>query len=111
MIPAASTYELTHRTPRWYLDPQYRRNRAILLATARRCAVCGATGVRLTADHWPTTIAASLATGQRPDHRLSNLRPACLPCNSSRAETRPAPSTTVVGSLAAMYKPQRKRTW
>lgn len=95
----------------WYADPEYRCNRALIVAYARRCAVCGATGVPITADHWPTTIAASLAAGQLPDHRLANLRPACLPCNSSREESRPAPPTTVAGSLAAMYRPRKRRTW
>lgn len=96
---------------RWYHDPEYRRNRLILLARARQCALCGVTGVRLTADHWPTSIAMSLAAGRLPDHRLSNLRPACLPCNSSREESRPAAPTTVPGSLAAMYRPRRRDRW
>lgn len=57
-----------------YKDPEYKRNRAIVLSDAPNCAICGRPGAD-TADH----IVPLDAGG---DHSLDNLRPAHGTCNS-----------------------------
>ena len=57
-----------------YKDPEYKRNRAIVLSDAPNCAICGRPGAD-TADH----IIPLDAGG---DHSLDNLRPAHGTCNS-----------------------------
>ena len=82
-----------------YGDPEYRRNRAIVLRRAGgRCEQCGKRAARLEVDH----IAAVSATG-RPDHSLGNLQALCSgpgSCHSAktaqdshaaRRARRPAP--------------------
>ncbi|MFI7281708.1 HNH endonuclease [Micromonospora chersina] len=54
---------------------EYRRNRALLLAPGPTCALCRRAAT--TADH-----VVPLSRGGTND--LSNLRPACGPCNYSR---------------------------
>jgi 5-methylcytosine-specific restriction endonuclease McrA len=83
----------------WYRDPLYRRNRAILLARARYCELCGRGGLGLTADH-VVTVAESLAAGRPPDHSLANLRPLCRSCNSGRRDR--------VASDASVYRTTRR---
>lgn len=66
-------------------DAEYARNRKIVLTGNPPCIYCG--NPATTADH-----AIPVALGG--SNHLSNLEPACDPCNSSKQD-RPAPSTRV----------------
>jgi len=61
---------------RAYKDPEYLRNRAVLLAGDPVCAIglAGCLGRATTVDH-------VLEVARGGDHSLANLRPACRPCN------------------------------
>lgn len=69
----------THRRPspnqRGY-DAEYRKARRIILATGPACAICG-TAPATTADH-------IVPVSRGGTNELTNLRPACHPCNSAR---------------------------
>lgn len=58
-----------------YRSREYQRNRKLLLASKPPCFRCG--GVATTADH-----ILPKSRGGGPE--LTNLRPACRRCNSSR---------------------------
>ncbi|MFD4977885.1 HNH endonuclease [Streptomyces sp. NPDC058424] len=57
-------------------NSEYRRNRRIILADDPLCAICGRSPAT-TADH-------IRPVSHGIDNSLTNLRPACKPCNSSR---------------------------
>ena len=74
--PCQRQYERTRRPDRHVRYPaEYEHNRALLLADSPRCWSCGLSAT--TADH---IVPRSRGGG----HDLSNLRPACSSCNSSR---------------------------
>lgn len=67
-----------------YDDGEYERNRALLLANATRCAICGKPAMPddpLTADH----IIPVEAGGT---HALDNLQPAHRSCNGRKGQQR-----------------------
>jgi hypothetical protein len=71
-----------------YRTAEYRRNRLAVLADHPACSIRGplCTGVATTADH-----IVSVTRGG--DNSLTNLRPACGPCNSSRGDRDPTSVT------------------
>ncbi len=60
-------------------DPEYRRARRLVLAGSPECVWCGAPAT--TVDH---VVEMDRFADPREAHAMTNLVPACRPCNSSR---------------------------
>lgn len=82
-----------------YNDNQYQRNRHIILANARVCAI---TGLPPTATD-PLTCDHIIALSAGGTHELKNLRPVLASVNKSRGATggRPHPGTRDPATLPA----------
>lgn len=88
--PACEDTGREHRSPTTQAqDPEYRRNRATLLANAPACAI------RTHCDGAPATTADHIVAvthwpqGKPGMHALTNLQPACQSCNAAKGAGSP----------------------
>lgn len=93
----------------WYRDPEYLANRAVLMATAKRCAICG--GGPRPDDGWSVDHvipAKRFVAEDRPvDNSRANLQVAHQSCNYRRGADEQPPPVEVMGDIYATRRSRR----